>query len=172
MIDRVELIRDVQRKTLDFYGRGRIPGTGSVDHILVVGNQLHNMLDSELRHVTLGRTGLNQSLAHVFVECVCALRGRDLNLPDGRRKRVPSELNGVVDILVDDVFAPKNQAYSDSFGDYGAVGVVIRLLDKVHDLRGCGHKVNEPVSKSVAHIANYAAMAIALLVESDPEFLS
>lgn len=172
MIDRVELIRDVQRRTLDFYGREKLPPTGSVDHIQVVGNQLHNLLDSETRHVTLSRTGLARGLAHVFVECVCALRGRDLNLPDGRRKRVPADFDGVVDILVDDVFAPKNEAYSDSFGDYGAVGVVIRLLDKVHDLRSREHKSHEPVSKSVAHIANYAAMAISLLIDSDPEFLS
>jgi hypothetical protein len=157
---------------LDFFPRNKIPDTGSVDHILVVGDQLHSHLDAETRHVTLSRLGLPQALARVFVECVCALRGRDLNLPDGRRLRIPVELDAVVDILVDQVFAPKNEAYSDSFGDYGAVGVVIRLLDKVHDLKARDHKDHEPLSKSVAHVANYAAMAIILLVEDESGFLS
>jgi hypothetical protein len=171
MSNRLQQLADVQKQALHFYGESP-PEAGSVDHVVTMASSLRRFLDSEVRHVTLTKSGLADVLCRVFVECLCALRGRDLNLADGRRRKMTMNLDGVCVLLREEVFAPKNAIYGDSFADYGAVGVVIRLLDKVRELEKIDHKAHEPISTSVAHVANYATMALMILVENDPEFLA
>lgn len=168
--ERVEQMRVVQNQALALYGE--MPAEhvfGSVDHVLVAAKALDRQLDCEIRHVTLSLTGLNRSLSSLFVECLLALRGRDIELPDGRRRAVPVDAEYACRVLRD-VFEAKNAAYGDSFGDHGAAGVVIRLLDQVSKVERADGDLKR--ATGLVHIANFAVMAMMLLVDNDPEFLS
>lgn len=128
-----------------------VPDDGGVDVVLSVCASLRRLMDAEIRHVTLSAMGLERTLARVFVECLSALRTEE-----------EDSVNEICTWLREDVFAPRNAMYGDSFMDFGAVGVVIRLLDHVHVLES-GQTDVERRSKSLAHIANYATMALVLL---------
>ena len=68
-----------------------------------------------------------------------------------------------------ELFKQKNADYGDSFANYGPVGVIVRMGDKIHRLSSVTksgvHFVNESVRDTLIDLHNYAAMAIMLLDE-------
>jgi hypothetical protein len=129
-----------------------VPQGGGVDVVINICTSLRRLMDAEIRHVTLSSTGLERTLARVFVECVSALQTED-----------GASVNKTCAWLRDEVFAPRNERYGDSFIDFGAVGVVIRLLDHARALETAGDEQRE---MSLAHIANYATMTM-MVIEGD-----
>lgn len=72
-----------------------------------------------------------------------------------------------------DLFEKKNADYGDSFANYGPVGVIVRMGDKINRLSSVTEKgvnlVNtESVRDTLIDLHNYAAMAIMLLDEKHP----
>jgi hypothetical protein len=68
------------------------------------------------------------------------------------------------------LFEKKNQDYGDAFADYGPVGVLVRIGDKLKRFQNIHSKgiqlVNdEGVRDTLIDLHNYAAMAIMLLDE-------
>ena len=68
------------------------------------------------------------------------------------------------------LFKKKNQDYGDSFANYGPVGVIIRMGDKINRLASVtGSSVslvkNESIRDTLIDLHNYAAMAIMLMDE-------
>jgi hypothetical protein len=151
-MDRVQQMKNVLASALVFYGREKIPETSDFDHVYQVADALRDLMDAELRHVALYPAGLVRTLCRLFVECLCLLRDRR-----------GGTIKSVSDWLIDDVFAPKNALYDDSFSDFGAVGVVIRLLDHVKALKA----IDGDRDRALAHVANYSLMTLVLLSESD-----
>lgn len=151
-MDRVEQIQRVQKHIINFYDR-TLPEESSLDHVLLACAPLERLMDAEVRHVTLSSNGLAETLTRIFIECMCALRGRDdMPVDDyGVRARICQ------------VFAEKNRFYHDTFSDFGAVGIVIRLLDHVHALR-------DGNARSLIHIANYVCMTVVVLWDADKDF--
>ena len=69
-----------------------------------------------------------------------------------------------------ELFKKKNTDYGDSFANYGPVGVIVRLGDKINRLSSVTQKgVNlvdtESTRDTLIDLHNYAAMAIMLLDE-------
>lgn len=69
-----------------------------------------------------------------------------------------------------ELFEKKNADYGDSFANYGPVGVIVRLGDKINRLSSITHNgvklVNtESTRDTLIDLHNYAAMAIMLLDE-------
>ena len=69
-----------------------------------------------------------------------------------------------------ELFKKKNADYGDSFANYGPVGVIIRMGDKIGRLsnvvnNGGNILVNESIRDTLIDLHNYAAMAIMLLDE-------
>jgi hypothetical protein len=159
MTNRLEQMRLAQKRAIAYFGK--VPTSGEASHVIVSCSSLRRLMDAETRHVTLSRHGLAEGLTQVFVECLCTLRGRTVGV-----LTIPKNLDEVCTMLREEVFAPRNEKYGDSFIDFGAVGVVIRLLDHAQAFERTGDIM------SVAHIANYAVMSLILLIDSDPEFLS
>lgn len=154
MSDDVEALARAQTRAFEVYG-DKIPDYGALDHVVMSCELLAHSLDSEVRHVTLSGSGLENALAQVFVEALCALRGREV---DG--KELPWDIRKIADHIRESVFASKNREYGSSFARFGAVGVVIRLVDQSSRM-GRGHAV----TTSLIHVANYAAMAMMMLLE-------
>lgn len=73
-----------------------------------------------------------------------------------------------------ELFARKNADYGDSFADYGPVGVLVRMGDKIKRLASVSKKgislVNdEKLRDTLLDLHNYAAMAIMLMDEREDE---
>ena len=73
-------------------------------------------------------------------------------------------------INIDDHSEKKNQDYGDAFANYGAVGVIVRMGDKIQRLNSVSkHGVtmvnSESVRDTLIDLHNYAAMAVMLLDE-------
>ena len=74
-----------------------------------------------------------------------------------------------------ELFRNKNQDYGDAFANYGPVGVLVRMGDKISRLQsinrnGINLVDNESIRDTLIDLHNYAAMAIMLLdenIESD-----
>ena len=74
------------------------------------------------------------------------------------------------------LFSRKNQDYGDAFASYGAIGVLVRMGDKIARLQSISSKNitlvdTESLRDTLIDLHNYAAMAIMLLDEnkfSDP----
>ena len=69
------------------------------------------------------------------------------------------------------IFAKKNQDYGDAFSEYGPVGVLVRIGDKIKRAQsitanGISLVDNESLRDTLLDLHNYAAMAIMLLDES------
>jgi len=67
-----------------------------------------------------------------------------------------------------ELFAKKNSDYGDSFADYGTIGVLIRMNDKIKRFLSISSKglnlVNtESLRDTLIDLHNYSAMAIMLL---------
>ena len=70
------------------------------------------------------------------------------------------------------LFARKNADYGDAFAEYGPVGVIVRLGDKIrrlHSISSAGVALvdSESLRDTLVDLHNYAAMAIMLLDESN-----
>lgn len=105
--------------------------------------------------------------------------------------------DALMSLLADHVFTPKNRDYGDAFAEFGVVGIIIRLNDKARRISslapmperqlqvtssgailstaGVGGSMNpkalsvksENIVDTVVDIANYAGMALMLLVAAD-----
>ena len=69
-----------------------------------------------------------------------------------------------------ELFTRKNIDYGDAFADYGPVGVIVRIGDKIRRLShitssGVNMVNNESVRDTLIDLHNYAAMAIILIDE-------
>jgi hypothetical protein len=69
-----------------------------------------------------------------------------------------------------ELFIKKNKDYGDAFANYGAVGVIVRMGDKIHRLQsvskyGVTMVNSESVRDTLIDLHNYAAMAVMLLDE-------
>lgn len=70
-----------------------------------------------------------------------------------------------------DLFKRKNTDYGDAFANYGTIGVIIRMSDKIQRLisitnRGVSLMNNESLRDTLIDLHNYAAMAIMLIDEN------
>ena len=69
-----------------------------------------------------------------------------------------------------EIFKKKNQDYGDSFANYGPVGVIVRMGDKINRLSSITkNKVSlvndESIRDTLIDLHNYAAMAVMLMDE-------
>ena len=70
-----------------------------------------------------------------------------------------------------DLFKKKNADYGDSFANYGPVGVLVRMGDKIGRLQSITNKgitlINtESIRDTLIDLHNYAGMAVMLLDEN------
>ena len=68
------------------------------------------------------------------------------------------------------LFTKKNQDYGDAFANFGPVGVIVRMGDKINRLSSVTKNQvslvqNESIRDTLIDLHNYAAMAIMLLDE-------
>lgn len=73
-----------------------------------------------------------------------------------------------------ELFKKKNADYGDSFANFGPVGVIVRMGDKINRLssvtkNGVNLVNNESVRDTLIDLHNYAAMAIMLLDKKNTE---
>jgi hypothetical protein len=73
-----------------------------------------------------------------------------------------------------ELFKKKNTDYGDSFANYGSVGVIVRMGDKIQRLvsvtnRGVNLVNTESLRDTLIDLHNYAAMAIMLIDENKQE---
>jgi hypothetical protein len=73
-----------------------------------------------------------------------------------------------------ELFTKKNADYGDAFANYGPVGVIVRLGDKIQRLssvskNGVTLVNNESLRDTLIDLHNYAAMAIMLMDEKNFE---
>lgn len=71
-----------------------------------------------------------------------------------------------------ELFKRKNQDYGDAFANYGVVGVLIRMGDKIARLQSITNKSvslinSESLRDTLIDLHNYSAMAIMLLDEDE-----
>ena len=71
-----------------------------------------------------------------------------------------------------ELFSKKNKDYGDAFANYGTVGVLVRMGDKIQRLQsittsGITLNKDEKLRDTLIDLHNYAAMAIMLLDENE-----
>jgi hypothetical protein len=69
-----------------------------------------------------------------------------------------------------DLFRRKNADYGDAFATYGAIGVLVRMGDKIHRLMSISAKGirvvdDESMADTLLDLHNYSAMALMLMEE-------
>lgn len=69
-----------------------------------------------------------------------------------------------------ELFKKKNQDYGDAFAEYGPIGVLIRMGDKIKRIQSIDkHQISlvndEKMRDTLIDLHNYAAMALILLDE-------
>ena len=69
-----------------------------------------------------------------------------------------------------EIFKKKNSDYGDSFANYGPVGVIVRMGDKINRLANIAKSgvtlvSNESIRDTLIDLHNYAAMAVMLIDE-------
>jgi hypothetical protein len=74
-----------------------------------------------------------------------------------------------------DLFNKKNKDYGDAFAKYGAVGIIVRMGDKISRLQTISKNnitlvETEKVRDTLIDLHNYAAMAI-MLIDEEEEIL-
>lgn len=72
-----------------------------------------------------------------------------------------------------DLFKRKNADYGDAFANYGPIGVLIRMGDKIQRLMSISQKEircvdDESLRDTLIDLHNYSAMAIMLMDEKEP----
>ena len=70
------------------------------------------------------------------------------------------------------LFRQKNNDYGDSFAQFGSIGVIVRMSDKINRLMHISnHSIrmvsDETMRDTLIDLHNYAAMAIMLLDENE-----
>tara|TARA_X000000950_G_C13653816_1_gene552860 strand:- start:222 stop:566 length:345 start_codon:yes stop_codon:yes gene_type:complete len=70
------------------------------------------------------------------------------------------------------LFKKKNADYGDAFANYGPVGVIVRMGDKIQRLQnitknGVHFVENESIRDTLIDLHNYAAMAVMLMDEKE-----
>lgn len=75
------------------------------------------------------------------------------------------------------LFSRKNKDYGDAFASYGAIGVLVRMGDKIARCQSISSKNislvdTESLRDTLIDLHNYAAMAIMLLDEKDKKNLN
>lgn len=73
-----------------------------------------------------------------------------------------------------ELFKKKNSDYGDAFANYGSVGVIVRMGDKINRLVAVSNKgVNlintESLRDTLIDLHNYAAMSIMLIDENNKQ---
>ncbi len=73
-----------------------------------------------------------------------------------------------------ELFARKNADYGDAFADYGPIGVIVRMGDKIRRLSqvtssGVNMVNTESIRDTLVDLHNYSAMAIMLLDEENSD---
>ncbi len=81
----------------------------------------------------------------------------------------PKQLRNVQDEALE-LFKKKNTDYGDAFANYGAIGVLVRMGDKISRLqhitnRGITLVDDEALRDTLIDLHNYSAMAVMLLDE-------
>jgi hypothetical protein len=76
-----------------------------------------------------------------------------------------------------ELFKRKNADYGDAFANYGSVGVIVRMGDKIQRLVSVTNKgvnlVNtESLRDTLIDLHNYAAMAVMLIDEKKEEYIN
>ena len=71
-----------------------------------------------------------------------------------------------------ELFKKKNTDYGDAFANYGVIGVLVRMGDKISRLQSITRKGislinNESLRDTLIDLHNYSAMAIMLLDEDE-----
>lgn len=71
-----------------------------------------------------------------------------------------------------ELFKKKNADYGDAFANYGAIGVLVRMGDKISRCQSISNKSvsmidSESLRDTLIDLHNYAAMAVMLIDESD-----
>ena len=71
-----------------------------------------------------------------------------------------------------DLFKKKNTDYGDAFANYGAIGVLVRMGDKISRCQSISNKSvsmidSESLRDTLIDLHNYAAMAIMLIDETN-----
>ena len=71
-----------------------------------------------------------------------------------------------------ELFRKKNQDYGDAFANYGAIGILVRMGDKISRLQSISSKnislINtESLRDTLIDLHNYSAMAIMLMDEKN-----
>jgi hypothetical protein len=71
-----------------------------------------------------------------------------------------------------ELFKKKNQDYGDAFANYGPIGVIVRMGDKMQRLisvskNGINLVSNESIRDTLIDLHNYAAMAVMLIDEKN-----
>lgn len=89
---------------------------------------------------------------------------------------IESRLNQMIDVQNEalELFKKKNTDYGDSFANYGSIGVIVRIGDKIQRLisvtnRGVNLVNNENLRDTLIDLHNYAAMALILIDEKKQE---
>ncbi len=77
-----------------------------------------------------------------------------------------------IDEIKDQNYLKKNSDYGDAFANYGSIGVLVRIGDKISRLTNITNKnislVNdESMKDTLIDLHNYAAIALILLNEED-----
>ena len=72
------------------------------------------------------------------------------------------------------LFTRKNKDYGDAFADYGPIGVIVRMGDKIRRLssitkNGITLVKTESIRDTLIDLHNYAAMAVMLLDEKQDD---
>jgi len=81
----------------------------------------------------------------------------------------PKQLRNVQDEALE-LFKKKNTDYGDAFANYGAIGVLVRMGDKISRLQHITNKGitlvdDEALRDTLIDLHNYSAMAVMLLDE-------
>jgi hypothetical protein len=71
-----------------------------------------------------------------------------------------------------ELFIKKNADYGDAFANYGPIGVLVRIGDKINRLmsvtkNGINFIKDEKIRDTLIDLHNYSAMAVMLLDESE-----
>jgi hypothetical protein len=71
-----------------------------------------------------------------------------------------------------EIFKKKNISYEDAFADYGTVGVIVRIGDKIQRLVSVSNKAislinTKTLRDTLLDLHNYAALAIILMDEQN-----
>jgi hypothetical protein len=91
---------------------------------------------------------------------------RDFNVVDRVKQMETVQREGL------ELFKRKNADYGDAFANYGPVGVIVRMGDKIQRLssvskNGVTLVNNESIRDTLIDLHNYAAMAIMLMDETE-----